>query len=392
MKFEQTIFANLWESRDFQFLVSTIMDDPNLIHSNHGFYAEKFRLSGEVVPTNPKGMAGFVAYMSQLERNGMPHMRAPLGDSIPMERGNEAFYTGSIPDFISDAYVEKAPERWDKKKRFEQMGDEYQLLKRYAEEWLQPAIDQHEQALSNMAAQAISTGQVVWNFGAGIYTKLYKADIPAENFLKAGAVVWSDNANCKILDQVRKIYNDIREHLGKEIKLQLEITRNQWLNNWLKNAQVLEVVRYYNSLNNQLLPDVSQLDTDTAMNAIRRYNFGDDLPEIVIVEESQYDKESNQTVHGWNDNIAVMRPLGKAGEIKRTDILDQEIYTQYGSSLISRNYTSIKGGLMLLENSVHNNGNMKEWQSNLMMSAIPVLDKFLYHYIIDTTQTSSTTF
>ena len=94
------------------------------------------------------------------------------------------------------------------------------------------------------------------------------------------------------------------------------------------------------------------LDTDTAMNAIKRYNFGDDLPEIVIVEESQYDKESNQTVHGWNDNIAVMRPLGKAGEIKRTDILDQEIYTQYGSSLISRNYAPIKGGLMLLENSV----------------------------------------
>lgn len=392
MKFEQTLFANLWDSRDFKDIMTTIMEDPNLIHSNHGFYAQKFTLSNEIVPTNPKGMAGFVMYMSQIERNGMPHMRGPLGDSVPMERGNEAFYTGSIPDFISDAYLEKAPERWDRKKRFEQMGDEYALLKEYALQWLQPAIDQHEQALSNMAAQAISTGQVTWNFGAGVRTKLYKADIPTENFLKAGAVVWSDNTNCKILDQVRKIYNDIREHLGMDIKMQLEITRNQWLNNWLKNAQVLEVVRYYYSLNNQLLPEVLQLDTDTAMNAIRRYNFGDDLPEIVIVEESQYDKESNQTVHGWNDNIAVMRPLGKAGQILRTNILDQEIYTEYGSNLISRNYTTIKGGLMLLENSVHNNGNMKEWQSNLMMSAIPVLDKFLYHYIIDTTQTSASTF
>ena len=392
MKFENTLFASLWDSKDFKVIMKTIMEDPNLIHSNHGFYAQKFTLSNDIVETNPKGMAGFVQYMSQIERNGLPHIRGPLGDSIPMERGNEAFYTGSIPDFIADAYLEKATERYDRKKRFEQMGDEYALLKEYAMQWLQPAIDQMEMALSNMAAQAISTGQVSWKFGAGVMTKLYKADIPTENFLKAGAVVWSDNTNCKILDQVRKIYNDIREHLGMEIKMQLEITRNQWLNNWLKNAQVMEVVRYYNSLNNQLLPDVIQLDTDTAMNAIRRYNFGDDLPEIVIVEESQYDKESNQTVHGWNDNTAVMRPLGKAGEIKRTNILDQEIYTQYGSSLISRNYTTIKNGLMLVENSVHNNGNMKEWQSNLMMSAIPVLDKFLYHYIIDTTQTSSSTF
>lgn len=392
MKFENTLFANLWNSKDFKVIMKTIMEDPNLIHSNHGFYSQKFTLSNEVVETNPKGMAGFVMYMSQLERNGLPHMRGPLGDSIPMERGNEAFYTGSIPDFIADAYLEKAPERWDRKRRFEQMGDEYALLKEYAMRWLQPAIDQMEMALSNMAAQAISTGQVSWKFGAGVMTKLYKADIPAENFLKAGAVVWSDTQNCKILDQVRKIYNDIREHLGMEIKLQLEITRNQWLNNWLKNEQVLEVVRYYHSLNNQLLPEVIQLDTDTAMNAIRRYNFGDDLPEIVIVEESQYDKETNQTVHGWNDNVAVMRPLGKAGQILRTNILDQEIYTEYGSSLISRNYTTIKNGLMLVENSVHNNGNMKEWQSNLMMSAIPVLDKFLYHYIIDTTQTSSSTF
>ena len=392
MKFENTLFASLWDSKDFKVIMKTIMEDPNLIHSNHGFYAQKFTLSNDIVETNPKGMAGFVQYMSQIERNGLPHIRGPLGDSIPMERGNEAFYTGSIPDFIADAYLEKATERYDRKKRFEQMGDEYALLKEYAMQWLQPAIDQMEMALSNMAAQAISTGQVSWKFGAGVMTKLYKADIPTENFLKAGAVVWSDNTNCKILDQVRKIYNDIREHLGMEIKMQLEITRNQWLNNWLKNAQVMEVVRYYNSLNNQLLPDVIQLDTDTAMNAIRRYNFGDDLPEIVIVEESQYDKESNQTVHGWNDNTAVMRPLGKAGQILRTNILDQEIYTQYGSSLISRNYTTIKNGLMLVENSVHNNGNMKEWQSNLMMSAIPVLDKFLYHYIIDTTQTSSSTF
>ena len=36
-------------------------------------------------------------------------------------------------------------------------------------------------------------------------------------------------------------------------------------------------------------------------------------------------------------------------------------------------------------NSVVNNGNLKEWHTDLMMSAIPTLDEFLYHAIIDTT-------
>jgi hypothetical protein len=233
---------------------------------------------------------------------------------------------------------------------------------------------------------------VLWNYEHGVRSPLYKANIPTENFLKAGSVVWSDTTNCKILDQVRKIYADVREHLGMEIKMQLEITRNQWLNNWLKNAQVLEVIRYYNSLNNVLLPQVFQANTEMALNAIRQYNFGDDMPEIVIVEESQYDSFAGQTVHGWNDNTAVLRPVGKAGQVLRTNILDEEIYKKYGNKLIDRTFSSALNGLALVMNSVIANGNLKEWHSDLMMSAIPVLDKFLYHYIIDTTQTSSTTF
>ena len=389
--FENTLYAKLWDSKEGKLITQTILQDPKLIHANHGFWRQKFNVSSSIIPTNPKGRATFVQEMTQVESGGMMDMRAPLGDSIPIEKGNVAYYTGTIPDFIAKGYVETAMERDQREKLFSQFEDS-DLIKAYVTEWLQPALDQANQTLSNMAAQAISTGQVLWNYEHGVRSPLYKANIPEENFLKAGAVVWSDTTNCLILDQVRKIYKDVREHLGMDIKMQLEITRNQWLNNWLKNAQVLGEIRYYYSLNNQLLPQTFVANTDMAMKAISASPFGDDMPEIVIVEEAQYDSYAASTVHGWNDNTAVLRPVGKAGSVLRTNILDEEIYTKYGNKLIDRTFTGALGGLALVMNSVIANGNLKEWHSDLMMSAIPVLDKFLYHYIIDTTQTAVSTF
>lgn len=390
-KFENTLYAKLWDSKEGKLITQTILQDPKLIHANHGFWRTKFNVSSSIIPTNPKGRATFVQEMTQVESGGMMDMRAPLGDSIPMEKGNLAYYTGTIPDFIAKGYVETAMERDQREKLFSQFDDS-DLIKAYATEWLQPALDQANQTLSNMAAQAISTGQVLWNYEHGVRSPLYKAEIPAENFLKAGAVVWSNTTDCKILDQVRKIYKDVREHLGMDIKMQLEITRNQWLNNWLNNAQVLAEIRYYYSLNNQLLPQTFVANTDMAMRAIAASPFGDDMPEIVIVEEAQFDSYAGSTVHGWNDNTAVLRPVGKAGNVLRTSILDEEIYTKYGNKLIDRTFTGALNGLALVMNSVIANGNLKEWHSDLMMSAIPVLDKFLYHYIIDTTQTAASTF
>lgn len=391
MKFENTLFAKLWDSKEGKLITQTILQDPKLVHANHGFWRQKFTVAPGIIPTNPKGRATFIQEMTQVESGGMMDMRAPLGDSIPTEKGNVAYYTGTIPDFIAKGFVETAMERDQREKLFSQFEDS-ELIKAYVIEWLQPAIDQANQTLSNMAAQAISKGEVTWNYEHGARSTLYKANIPTENFLKAGAVVWSDTTNCKILDQVRKIYFDVREHLGMDIKMQLEITRSQWINNWLKNKQVLDVIRYYNSLNNVLLPQVFEANTKMALDAINSYDFGEDMPEIVIIEEGQYDSYAGSTVHGWNDNIAVLRPVGKAGQVLRTNILDEEIYKKYGNKLIDRTFAGALNGLALVMHSVINNGNLKEWHSDLMMSAIPVLDKFLYHYIIDTTQTSSSTF
>ena len=387
-KFENSVYYKIWNSAEGKLITSTILADPNLLHANHTFWREKFRVDSNIIPTPPKGKASFTQTMRQTETGGVMDMRAPLGDSVPAERGNLAFYTGVIPDFITKGFVETAMEREYREELFDQFDDRA-LIAAFANDFLQPALDSVNQTLSNMAAQIMSKGNIVWNYGDGAKTPILKADIPTENFLKAGAVVWSDTTNCKILDQIRKIYHDVQEHLGISMPMQLEVTRNCWNNYFLKNAQVLEQIRYQRSLGNVLMPQVFEANTEMAMEAIKNV---DGLPTIVIVEEAQYDTASGTTIHGWSDSVAVLRPMGYAGLIRRTNILDEKIYKKYGTNLIERNFTQALGGVATIMNSVINNGNLKEWHSDCMMSAVPALDEFLYHFIIDTTQTSQNTF
>ena len=104
---------------------------------------------------------------------------------------------------------------------------------------------------------------------------------------------------------------------------------------------------------------------------------------IVVVEEKQ--KNEGATVHGWKQNVAVLRPRGYAGVIRHTTILDQKMYEKYGSNLISRVFAKTRDGICTVENITLNNGNMREWQTHLLMSATPSLDEFIWHVIVDTT-------
>jgi hypothetical protein len=50
----------------------------------------------------------------------------------------------------------------------------------------------------------------------------------------------------------------------------------------------------------------------------------------------------------------------------------------------SYNFTPALSGLGVVMNSVVVNGNFKEWHTDLFVKAIPTLDEFLYHVIVDT--------
>ena len=378
MKFANSTYNKIWDSNEGRQIVTQILNDPDLIRANHTFWTQKFRIDPQITPTNAEGEAIFKSTMRQLESGVLMDMRAPLGDSIPEDKKGLAYYSGVIPEFISKGTVEKATERAYKEDLFAQFGDAA-LIAAYATDVLQSKLDSANQTLSHMSAQLLSTGKIIYKQGVGIQGNVLKADIPAENFLKAGAKVWSDTS-ARLLDQIVKMVEDIREAQGLDLQFQLEITRKQFLEAFMKNEQVIEWVRYLNVINNTPLPERAVMTEDLVKNALARY---EGLPQIVIVEEKQKDTE-NGIVHGWKEGVAVLRPLGYAGFIRRTTIKDVELFTKYGNNVNSYSFASALNGLAQIANSVIVNGNFKEWHTHVIMAAVPSLDEFLYHYIIDT--------
>lgn len=379
MKFELSTYNKIWDSREGRQIVTTILNTPELINANHTFWMEKFRVDPQITPTNQEGEAIFISRMRQLESGVLMDMRAPLGDSKPEDKKGLAYYSGAIPEFISKGFVEKATEREYKERLFEQFGDAA-LVAAYATDVLQSRIDSANQTLSNMGAQLLSTGKIVYKYGEGIKSNVLKAEIPAENFLKAGAKVWTDTT-AKLLDQIVKIVKDVKDATGVNFAWQLEVTKDQFNNCFLTNAQVIEWIRYVNIINNQPLPEKMVITRDMAMPALAKFP---DLPPIVIVEEKQKDADSTM-VHGWKDGVAVLRPTGYAGYIRRTTIKDTEMFQKYGNSVNSYSFAPALNGIGVIRNSVIVNGNFKEWHTDLVMAGVPSLDEFLYHYIIDTT-------
>lgn len=379
MKFAQSTYNKIWDSSEGRQIVTTILNDPDLIRANHTFWATKFRIDPQVCQTDANGEASFISRMRQLESGVMMDMRAPLGDSIPEDKKSISYYQGIIPEFISKGFIEKATEREYKEQLFAQFGDAA-LVAAYATDVLQPRIDSANQTLSHMSAQLLSTGKIIYNQGEGTQGGLLKAEIPAENFLKAGEIVWT-NTTARLLDQIVKIVDDIKEKIGLDIQFQLEVTRDMFKNCFLKNEQVIEWVRYMNIINNQPLPERLVLTSDMAMTALAQF---EGLPPIVIIEEKQKDA-NNGIVHGWKEGNAVLRPLGYAGYMRRTITSDERLFSKYGNTVNTYSFASAMSGLATVRNFVVVNGNFKEWQSDLVLAAVPSLDEFLYHYIIDTT-------
>ena len=382
MKFEQSTYNKIWDSTEGSQIVTQILNSPDLINANHMFWTEKFRVDPNITPTNQEGEAVFISRMREIESGVLMDMRAPLGDSVPEDKKGIAYYSGIIPEFISKGTVEKATERDYKEKLFEQFGD-VALVAAYATDVLQSKIDSANQTLSNMSAQLLSTSKIIYKSGVGIQGNVLKAEVPAANFLKAGAKVWTDTT-ARLLDQIVEIVEDIKDKTGIA-NWQLEVTKDQFKNCFLKNAQVIEWVRYMNIINNQPLPERLVLSRDMAMSALASF---EGLPPIVIIEEKQKDADST-IVHGWKAGVAVLRPTGIAGYMRRTTIKDTELFTKYGNSVNSYSFTPALNGLATVRNSVIVNGNFKEWHTDVVLAGVPSLDQFLYHYIIDTTTANS---
>lgn len=378
--FNSSRYAAFFESRDAANALRIFLNDPNIILDRQAFWKKQFSVDPLLTTRNFDGTATYSATVRNRSVDNMLDMRAPLAETEPRDKKGLTVYTGTIPDFAAKGYVETAMEREARIRMFESyFGNDAEILNAYADS-IQEMVDEAHQTVSNMAAQVISTGKVVWNYGTGIHGNVASMPIPQENFVKAGAVVWSA-ANCKLIDQMAKIEQDYRNRTGSKLALKWQITRDTFYNVVLKNAQVIEYVNMWRKVNDKVYYENGSanawgINVDTFNEAFANNDL---ISPIEVIDEAQ--RNNGTAVNGWANNTAVLRPVGFAGQIKRAELLDATMVKKYGSSLISEVFSGLD--IFTIVNSTVNNGRFKEWHTDLLVSAVPVLDEIYDHIIVD---------
>ncbi len=380
--FNSSRYARLFSDADVRFL-QTYIDKGALLEVNHGWWNTQFRKADQMTPTADDGTATFTVKSRKLEVAPMMDMRAPLGDSMPLDNEGLAFYSATIPDFIAPGIVEKATERYHREEMFKEFGNDRDILLQWTQK-LQERYDSANATLTFMGAQLMTKGSITYNAGRGIHAPLHKVPIPEANFKHAGAVVWTDTTNCKLIDQMAKIEDDFRAATGYEGPMKWQIPIQMFRNYFKTNAQVRQWIIDSVKVNNDPITANFVYDDNTVLQFLAK---NDTISPIEIVKEKERNltQETDVMVNGWQQNIAVLRPVGYAGEIQFTDQLEIKLHERYGSSIVQKNFASIMQGLAWVIATTLNNGNYQEWHTDLIMSAVPTLTEFPYHVIVDTT-------
>lgn len=383
--FNNSRYAKFFSDRENQRFLQTYLDRSDVFFTNFGWYKTQGRTAPEDTPTAKDGTATFSVKARKLKAPHLMDLRAPLGDSNQSDTNGLKWYTASIPDFIADGIVETATERDYRVQQFEEFGNDADIVAEWTRK-VQNSIDQIDATLNWMTATLMTTGKIDYSgIGRGIQVPLHKADIPAENFLTAGAKAWAD-ADCELLTQLRALERKVRDQMGGyEGGMIWQMTRNDYFNIFLKNKEVRAFVSDFRKLHylasTQNIP-VTQSEWNQAVVNL------EGVSPIEIVTEKEYNKThtKEEAVQGWKDGTVVFRPVGDAVEFEHKRILDERMMRNYGASAISTVFGRTNNGLGLLVNSTMDNGRFKEWHTDVMMSAVPALVEFPNHYIIDITK------
>ena len=376
-------------------LLTTIVNDEDIIGVNNSWYFTQGSVDTSYTPVDTEGHATFTVRERKLKAAPMAALRAPLGDTTQLDNGGVSFYSATIPDFITPKFVETAMSREDKEKRFAMSGNDTEIMK----QWIANSTDlksSMDSTMNWMTAQLMTTGKIIYGKVGdgridGIFPPLHKADIPAANFRKAGSVVWTDPA-AKIITEMQNIEGDYRSLWSFDGAMKWQMTKKFFLNVFIKNKEVLDKVNEFRNLNDLVSVTFNNINTDVFNGAWESVRSAFGLSPIEIVEEKEFIKNAatgeTTPVHGWADNIIVLRPAGDAVKFMRKQILD-ETYAKYLNESVIRNFAPINNGLGTLVNTTVPNGMYKEWQTVIMFSAVPALVEFTKHVIIDTATANS---
>lgn len=379
MKFENSRYAKFWGSKAAQDALRVFVNNPDIFSSNYDFWKSQFEVDPKIIERGSEGVALFMAKLIDRTPGRLLDMRAPLGDANQADKSGIEAWTGSIPDFIAAGYVETALEREHKKRMFDELfGRDSELLLAYAND-IQKMLDGANQTMSNMAAQMLSKGEIIYDAGRGIKGNVLKAPIPDANRRKAGAAAWSDTTNCKLIDQLAEIETKFRMDNGLEgAALKWQIPFEMYRNIFLKNAQVIEYIKNWRKANDkgwaESMPINSRMFEEV-------FSDNELFSPIEIIREKQRDVE--RTISGWKTGTAVLRPEGYAGSVKRADVLDIKLHKDYGSTSIEKVFAD--RDIFTIINTTLDNGNFKEWHTDLVVAAVPVLEEWTNHLLVDTT-------
>ena len=255
--FTESSFFKIF-SPEGRVIVTEVLNNPDLVDlKNYDAWRMDFDIDPEITKHDSNGFANCTALMREIEHGVMSDMRAPLGDSLPIEQGNAKGYTVPIAHFTTRHFHETKATMMDKKVRYENLRDAYgqydaQLIASYAEK-IQTFIDGANMTLTNMGEQLMTNGYVYYDKGAGIHAGIHKADIPAANFLKAcvykvssGSEVqttWSDT-DCLLIDSMNRLVEQINTKLGRNWKWQFDMPKSIFDNYVMKNKQVMTTMFY----------------------------------------------------------------------------------------------------------------------------------------------------
>lgn len=379
MKFENSRYAKFWGSKAAQDALRVFVNNPDIFSSNYDFWKGQFEVDPKIIERGSDGVALFMAKLIDRTPGRLLDMRAPLGDANQADKSGIEAWTGSIPDFIAAGYVETALEREHKKRMFDELfGRDSELLLAYAND-IQKMLDGANQTMSNMAAQMLSKGEIIYDAGRGIKGNVLKAPIPDANRRKAGAVAWSDTANCKLIDQLAEIETKFRMDNGLEgAALKWQIPFEMYRNIFLKNAQVIEYIKNWRKANDKGWAESMPINSKMFEEV---FSDNELFSPIEIIREKQRDVE--KTISGWKAGTAVLRPEGYAGSVKRADVLDIKLHKDYGSTSIEKVFAD--RDIFTIINTTLDNGNFKEWHTDLVVAAVPVLEEWTNHLLVDTT-------
>lgn len=383
---ENALYTKLWDSVEGRQILSMVINDPDLLYVRPHYWNTAFSVDESPIPTNDEGVASFTVKAELPAHTTVMDMRAPLGEGKPLEEGEALSYSGSIKDFIAPTWKQTAMERMRKEKLISKYGTDAAILQGYATDVLQPRIESGYSTLDYMALRAETTGKCRYDIGRGFKGNIYKAVIPESNFVKAGPKTWTD-ADADILSSVMKIQENAWLEWGIEIPMQLKVTKDFFDNVIMKNPNVINTIKKnWLTDRNQLVAGIDNVsDWVITADNFNRYVAASipDFPTITIIKSKQL--VNGVLVDPWESGIALLTPRGLAGKVLRTDILDEDVYSKYANNACQFAFSRTADGLMLVMNSVLPNGNLKEWLTDVMMSAVPVLTDFQYRILIDTT-------